>query len=187
MTTTRSVAEARLLFDGTDAEILLVLDNLEHEWVDEIWSKTRTLAAQGDFDAARACLDGLERSKSAERLFLHQLGLRALQVGRMDRIYVHGLSMPDVICYLPPEQLLNKPVPWERVLESWRRDSAPEEPKDLKKWLKANHFLPTEEAQLNAAVESAAVAAHRGSLPLHRDLVDLGLRIQGLGSGFREP
>lgn len=184
---TRSVAEARLLFDGTDAEILLVLDNLEHEWVDEIWSKTRTLAAQGDFDAARACLDGLERSKSAERLFLHQLGLRALQVGRMDRIYVHGLSMPDVICYLPPEQLLNKPVPWERLLESWRRDAAPEEPKDLKKWLKTNHFLPTEEDQLNAAVESAAVAAHRGSLPLHPDLVGLGLRIQGLGSGLLEP
>jgi AAA domain, putative AbiEii toxin, Type IV TA system len=183
---TRSVAEARLLFDGTDADILLVLDNLEHEWVDEIWSKTRTLAAQGDFDAARACLDGLERSKSAERLFLHQLGLRALQVGRMDRIYVHGLSMPDVICYLPPDQLLNEPVPWERMIERWRRDAAPEHPKDLKKWLKTNHLLPTEEDQLNAAVESAAVAAHRGSLPLHADLVGLGLRIQRLGSGMRE-
>jgi ABC-type transport system involved in cytochrome c biogenesis ATPase subunit len=184
---TRSVAEARLLFDGTDAEILLVLDNLEHQWVHEIWSKTRALATQGEFDAARVSLDGLERSKSAERLFLHQLGLRALEVGRMDRIHIHGLSMPDVICYLPPEQLLNKPTPWERVIARWRKDAAPEEAKDLKKWLKTNHLLPTEADRLNAAVESAAVAAHRDSLPLHPDLVGLGLRIQSLGSGLSEP
>ena len=183
---TRSVAEARLLFDGTDADVLLVLDNLDHQQVHEIWSETTSLAAQGDFDAARVRLDGLQRSKSAERLFLHQLGLRALEVGRIDRIHIHGLSLPDVICYLPPEELLNKPTPWERLIDSWRRDASPEQPKDLKKWLKTNHLLPVEPELLDAAVERAAVAARRGSLPLHPDLVGLGLRIQSLGSGLHE-
>ena len=177
-----SLADARLLFDGTDAQVLLVLDNLNHGQVHEIWTRTTTLAATGDFEGAKACLDELRHSKSSETLFLHQLGLRALEVGRMDRIHIHGLSLPDVICYLPPDTLLTKAKPWSKLISSWQRDSAPKPPTNLKGWLKTNHHLPSDQEQIDDAVQNAAVAAHRDGLPVHSDLVQLGLHIQDLGS-----
>jgi ABC-type transport system involved in cytochrome c biogenesis ATPase subunit len=183
-----SLADARLLFDGTDAQILVVLDNLEHHEVDEVWMRTTALAADGDLDGARACLDELRLSKSSERLFLHQLGLRALEVGRMDRIHIHGLNEPDVICYLPPELLLHKAKPWSELIGSWQRDSGLKPPTNLKKWLRTNHYLPSDQAEIDAAVQNAAVTSHRDGLLVHPDLVELGLRIEDLGSssGFQE-
>lgn len=177
-----SLPDARLLFDGTDAQVLLVLDNLKHQEVNEIWTRTTTLAATGDFEGARACLDGLKHSKSSELLYLHQLGLRALDAGRMDRIHVHGLSLPDVICYLPPELLLTEAKPWSKLIGSWQRDSASKPPTNLKQWLKTNHYLPSDPEQIDAAVLSATVKAYRDGLPVHSDLVELGLHFQNLGS-----
>lgn len=177
-----SLADARLLFDGTDAQVLLVLDNLNHQQVHEIWTRTTTLAATGDLEGARASLDDLRDSKSSETLFLHQLGLRALEVGRMDRIHIHGLGLPDVICYLPPDLLLAEAKPWSKLISSWKRDSANKPPTDLKQWLKTNHLLPDDQEQIDAAVQNAAVAAHRDGRHVPSDLMELGLHILDLGS-----
>lgn len=87
--------------------------------------------------------------KSSERLFLHRLGVRALEDGRMDRIHVHGLSQPDVICYLPPGLLLQKPGEWPDLIRRWKKDAAPKQAENLKKWLVANHYLPSDRSELD--------------------------------------
>lgn len=176
----RSLADARLLFDGTDAQILLVLDNLEQEEVNDVWARTASLAAEGRTEDARTSLEALDRGRSSERLFLHQFGIRALEVGRMDRIHIHGLSMPDVICYLPPSLLLQKSGTWPDLLVRWSREAAPAAPQNLKGWLKRNHYLPKDNKAVDDLIEDAAFEARRMAAPVHPDLVDLGLHIQQL-------
>ena len=178
----RSVAEARLIFDGTDSQVLLVLDNIEHRRVNEIWQRTASLAADGLIAEARACLEALDRRKSTEQLFLHQFGLRALEVGRMDRIHIHGLSMPDVICYLPTSLLLSKKGTWPDLLRSWEKDAAPNDPQNLKKWLVTNHYLPNDPKEVDRLIEDAAFTTRRAGDPIHGDLVALALHIQELGA-----
>lgn len=181
----RSMADARLLFEGTDAPVLVVLDNLQHDQVHAVWTQTTALAKEGRLDDARACLEGLDRQKSSERLFLHQLGVRALEVGRMDRIHVHGLSQPDVICYLPTGLLLQKPGEWPDLIRRWKKDAAPKQAENLKKWLVANHYLPSDRSELDRRIEHAAFQARRAGAPVHPDLVGLGLDIQSLGASAR--
>ena len=70
----------------------------------------------------------------------------------------------------------------ERLLASWQRDSGAKPPTNLKKWLKTNHYLPTDQAEIDADVENAAAMACRDGLSVKSDLVGLGLHIQDLGS-----
>jgi hypothetical protein len=158
------------------------LDNLQHAQVRDLWTRTADLAAEGRLADARECLDGLDRHKSSERLFLHQLGTRAVEVGRMDRIHVHGLSQPDVICYLPPELLLQRSAEWPGLIRRWKKDAAPKQAENLKGWLRANHYLPSDPGELDSLVEDTAFQTRRTGVPVHPDLVALGLEIQSLGA-----
>ena len=176
----RSLAEPALMINATDAEILVVLDELKSAVVNPLWAEIKELSAAGLFDESRNAIDGLRRHKGDSFLFLHQFAFRALQSGCLDRVHVHGLSLPDVICYLPEQEVLLKPDPWDSIIEQWRHDAAPEPASNIKKWLKARGALPGDEKELDQLVVEAAHRTAQAGLPLHPDMVELALRIQRL-------
>src|SRR4051794_37091247 len=53
----KSLAEPALIINATDAEILVVLDELQSSRVDPLWTEIKHSVAAGDFDAARKAID----------------------------------------------------------------------------------------------------------------------------------
>lgn len=186
----RSLAEARLLMDGTDAEILVVLDDLDDlDDLDasvavEVAEQIDQAAKASDTDELRSALEDLRRrgQKNDSLLFLHQFFARAAFLGDVGRVHIHGLSLPDVVCYLDPETVLQDPQPWDTLLDRWTADAAPNQPKNLKGWLRRQRLLPDDPQQVDEAVEQAALRMADEGRPLHPDLVSLGLRIAELGA-----
>lgn len=178
----KSLAEPALIINATDAEILVVLDELQSSVVDPLWTEIRRSAAAGDFDAARTAIDALRQHHDDSFLFLHQFALRALESSCLDRVHVHGLSLPDVICYLPEDELLLKPEPWTSLISRWRSDAAAKNKKasNIKKWLKQDGALTTDEKQLDQLVVDVAHRTAQAGQPIHEDLAQLGIRIREL-------
>lgn len=178
----KSLAEPALMINATDAEILVVLDELQSSVVDPLWSEVKRLTAIGDFDEAREAIDVLRQQDGDSFRFLHQFAFRALESGCLDRVHVHGLSLPDVICYLPENELLLTPEHWDSLIHDWRSGAAPKVASNIKKWLKSRGALPTDEKDLDRLVVEAAQRTARAGLPIHQDLVRLGMRIRELAS-----
>jgi hypothetical protein len=178
----RSLAEARLLFDGTDAQILVVLNDLVHAEITPIWRSIQDAGAQGSFDTAHTSIEELRGMKGDSYLFLHQFASRAPPRGRLDRVHVHGLGQPDVICYLTPELVLNRPEPWPDLIQRWTRSAAPADPKNLKGWLKKQGLLPQDQASIDASIATAATQMKVDHVPVPADLVALGLHVVELAA-----
>lgn len=183
----QSLADARFLFSGTDGPLLIVLDNL-HERAAQIWANAR-LAAGSSREEALEVLSPLLSDRKRfgdEYLFLHQLAVRAIETGRIDRIHVFGLTLPDVICYLPPEHvLLQCSESWQSLLSRWRSSFGGGVATNLKKWLTSQGLLPQDPAQVNGRVREAASRAAEDGVPLHPDLVALTLRVRELADSGR--
>lgn len=174
----RSLTEAQLLVRGTDAPILVVLDEMEATRGTDLLDAVK--AADSD-DSRREALERLRTTKGDSYLFLHQFAQAADQLGALDRVSVHGLSLPDIICYLPVDLMLGTGAPpWESLIKRWRSSAGDMRATNLKGWLKKQKLLPQNSSELDEAVRRAADHARRENRPVHKDLVDLGLRIMDL-------
>lgn len=180
------LTEARLLIDITDAEILVVLDNLENKAVQDIWDRAAKQAASGDLSAARVTATELRTgTKSAESKYLHQLLTRALESNCTERIHIFGLGMPDIICYLPEVALLTRHnKQWNVLLDEWLADPDPKvRGINIKKWLRGRNLLPKIDGQLEELIEDVAVRAARSGIhQRHDDLNSLALEIERLST-----
>lgn len=101
--------------------------------------------------------------------------------GGLERIHVHGMSLPDAICYLPSRLLLSTEASWDELIAQWRADAAPKEPSNLEKWLRERKLLPPDPRALDALIEDVASQARRRNEHLHPNLVALGVRVLDLG------
>lgn len=182
----RTVAEAELLFNGTSAPVLVVLDNLGAN-VEQAWLAARDHTAAGDLDAARKTLHELRRLGTGEAKWVSELGLAALQVARLDRIRIFGMCEPDAVCYLPAERLLRDGHSWGECLDAYTaavpdvRSGPP-----LKKWLVDNrHATSFSDDAIRDAVRALGKAVRAGQ-PLHPDLQNLQSTIREL-TGLPQP
>ncbi len=116
-----------------------------------------------------------------EASWLRNLATHALANGMFNRIHVHGLHEPDVICYLPPHFFVDGAASWEPLLDDWRRTYAPATPQDLKGWLRENRGARISKK----TIERATQALHDGGAALSADLTSLGLRIRELSTWAR--
>lgn len=181
----QSLADARFLFGGTDAHLLVVLDNLS-SGVQATWEAAASAHQRGFPDQAIEILKPLleeRKQRGDEYLFLHQLALRAIETNRIDRIRVFGLSRPDIICYLPPDLLLSDcQLSWDDLLERWRASFGEAPASNLKGWLKAEGLLPTDPNEIDRRIRDVSARVARAHNPMHADLVALAARIVELGS-----
>lgn len=181
----KSLADARLVVDGTDAPVLVVLDDLDAEIGSAALARVKSASLGSDAAALRESLEDLHKlgKTNDSLLFLHQFASRAAEIGSLERVSVHGLSLPDVICYLDPDTLLNEPRPWTELIDRWTAEAAPGAARNIKKWLGGKKLLPQSGQEINERVERAALQMHTEGRALHHDLVGLGLRIRELSLG----
>jgi hypothetical protein len=165
-----SVVSARLLWDYTDPQVCVVMDNLARERLEPIWREAVDLAAEGKINAAKARLRELEGLPGGEPKWLRELLARSIDLGTFRRLHALPLTMPDVICYLPPDAL-GLPGTWDELLAEWR-DGSPR-PNDLKGWLDKRHNIKVGLGRIRRAVKFAVAT---------REIQDLGLEIQGIST-----
>ncbi|WP_168929659.1 ATP-binding protein [Nocardioides sp. GY 10127] len=178
-----SLADARLVIDGTDAPVLIVLDDLDREQGNDALAQIALAARDDDPVTLRRALEEVRQlgRTNDSMLFLHQFASRAERLGRLDRVRVHGLSLPDVICYLDPDTILSSPRPWPDLIDQWHGEAGPDGPRNIKKWLTRRKLLPQDPKQIDEAVAQAVLTMQVEGRPLHPDLVALGSRIEELG------
>lgn len=163
----KSFAESELLWHGTDAPFLIILDSAGP--ATDAWASARKLFEKGDFDAVRFILERLADSKQQEQKWLAAFGRVALENMQLNRVSVFGLSEPDIICYLPFDTISSRGGSWTEILDAWRRSASDGRPTNLKRWLHKNRYTSQEisvEDVERATTEAAArIRLHQEELP----------------------
>ncbi|MHA7142856.1 AAA family ATPase [Arthrobacter sp. Sr33] len=171
----RSLVESKILFDATDSIFLIVLDNLKMEKVGRAWREAEVAVENNNPRAAKAALRNLEYPGSGgESKWLRALGDRAVELGRLSRIKVCGLSERDIICYLPVDMVVPGQGSWTQLeAEFERAREFGAENRDFKEYL-------IRKKSASISVRSLTAAAGEVDIP-HREIQDLGLFIRSLG------
>lgn len=173
-----SLAEAEFLFLASDAAMIVVLDNTSHDLSSSFWKKIQEKVARGEIGIAHELASELKNQLStSEGRYIYQLIMLAIENDCMNRIHLFGLGQPDVICYLEAIDLLQRGAPdWATLTDRWRHEADPKRgPENIKKWLAKNSLLSSVPAEVNLAIETAAlVLRHKievgaGSLPADFD------------------
>ncbi|NIL91354.1 hypothetical protein RhoFasSB10_03697 [Rhodococcus fascians] len=173
----KSLAEARFIFLGTQAKILVVVDNIENTGLIALWSNIVEAAKQGDLDLARRAAATLSSQKTDEAVYLGELASAALEIGNIDRIEVHGLAAPDIICYLPEREIFGaNRQSWTELIADWTR-TMNNRPTNIKGFLKKRKLLPQDPLEVDQLIEKATRAASRNIEFIQPDIVKLGERI----------
>jgi hypothetical protein len=145
--------ESRVLFDSTDAHLFAILDHVEPEELNAVWSQLRALADGRPDAAVEQLLDRLD-VRSDEMSWLTEWLSRALTSGRDKRVTPYALRQRDIIEYLPAHVLVRGASDWPSLRQEHERAlHAGARQKDFKKWLSA-----AKKARFDpATVESAAM------------------------------
>jgi len=118
----KDVFDSQVLFDFSDAHVVALLDNMDADHVDDLWSRARNLSAVGQVDEAGVLVrEQLPRKGSGENRFLAQFLTRALEEGEHERVGAWGLAKEDIILYLPPTPFGIKRT-WDEALKDYDSD-----------------------------------------------------------------
>ena len=141
------VVDSRLIFDYSDARVLVVIDNIDRH-VLAIWERAIEAAHSDSPSAARTILEELKRD--GEPGFIRNFGIRSAELGRTDRIDLYGLSKPDILEYLPPKSLMPRAsdLHWDQL----RSRSGAKSGTAFKTWLRENYGFSGDDSVLENAV-----------------------------------
>ncbi len=115
------VLDAQLLLRATQARVLVILDNTRDE-LREAWDQVRQLPAHDALRHLKRTQSSLLANGliSSEEKALFELLTEAVRTEHADRLDIHGLSEPDIICYIPLDRLGGRPgQTWEDVKRTW--------------------------------------------------------------------
>ena len=167
-----SLANAGLLWDFTDAVIVIVVDNIARATIAPVWDKVQKLVANGRHEAAVRALVPLGKIPGAEARWMQNLLTRAIRARRAHRIRLETLSAPDVICYLPAEEFVPGKT-WEELLAEWRLSFGDREATNIKAFLTSRYDVAFSTERIARAVLKAKPDA---------ELRALGARIRELAA-----
>jgi ABC-type transport system involved in cytochrome c biogenesis ATPase subunit len=142
------VVGSQILFDYTDAPVLVVLDRTNGAEAQRLWAEAVSLADAGNKRAAKDVI-GLLRAGTSEGQALYEMCSKAVDTGRHSRIDVFGLTRPDIIEYLPVEAFVPAAESWTPLVDEWKRDRRG---RDFKAYL-ADIGTPVSVRRIQAAVE----------------------------------
>ena len=168
----QSLATAGLIWDFTDAAIVLVLDNIARAAIQPVWDKAQASIARGGTESAIRALVPLGKMPGAEARWLQNLLTRAIRARRAHRIRLETLSAPDVICYLPADEFVPGAT-WDQLLAEWRASFNGREATNLKAFLTQRHGVQFTTSQIARIAATAKPDA---------ELQALGARIRELGA-----
>ena len=170
----RSIADARILFDATEAAVVFVIDNVNGPKALQIWDSATGLYLEGKHKQARAALaDLLRQGSGGELVWLHALGERAIDARVLHRIHPVGLSQRDILCYLPASCFLPDEATWTQLEADFDNARAAGVTKDdFKSWLRKARGGSFSREDVHRAAEAA------DEIPA--EFVDLALKVQEL-------
>lgn len=117
----------------SDARIRIVLDRIGASAM-KAWTGAQEAFVKGDHPSAMRALNQLAEKRDRESQWLAEAGMAALRRGTLDRIDVVGLRLPDIIQYLPVEDLVPGATAWDPLVREWR--AAPSPKPDFKQWIR---------------------------------------------------
>ncbi|MGQ0631893.1 MAG: ATP-dependent nuclease [Sporichthyaceae bacterium] len=172
-----SLATAGLIWDFTDAAIVIVVDNVARATIAPVWEKVQASLARGGTESAIRALVPLGKLPGAEARWLQNLLTKAIKAHRAPRIRLETLSAPDVICYLPAEEFVPGAT-WDELLTEWRESFNGAEPTNLKAFLTNRHKVAFTTSQIARIAVGAKADA---------ELQAFGARIRALSVGGSWP
>jgi energy-coupling factor transporter ATP-binding protein EcfA2 len=162
-----SLVTAGILWDFTEADVVIVLDGLRAEELRPMWQSAQNHRQMGNPDAAIRVLAPLTHMEGGEARWLHTLLAKAIQSGQPERLFLETLSEPDIICYLPPEAFVPGKS-WEEMKHAWKA-AAKGTATDLKGFLRRRYGARISTKRIQRAAQGAPASA---------EIQRLGLRIQ---------
>ncbi|MDH3010061.1 AAA family ATPase [Gordonia alkanivorans] len=181
-----ALPEARLMIDTNQAPILVVMDHLRADAIGGAWERIKGHAEAGRFeDALRVVERDLKVGGGKSELsYLRQLARTSIENHNTSRLYIHGLSRPDVICYLPEEFILTqnpRKKNWHQLIDEWENNPSPTVRKrSIKEFLTGRNLFPKDPQERNISIENAAIMAAKNGMTPHQDLIGLAIRIKEL-------
>jgi predicted ATP-dependent endonuclease of OLD family len=153
-----NATDGSFIFRFTDASVLYLTDNDNHQRVSNIWK--RALAAQPD-QQLDIVAEFASHRETAEGQLLKDFTALALNFAARHRIDFASLPAEDILDYLPVQAFVPKATSWEQLRKQWGR------PKNgnFKKWLNNTHGSVIDNGTITNAVESLDAIPH--------DLVEL--------------
>lgn len=169
-----SLLDAQFLLRFSDAHFLVVIDNVDPDFVRGAWQDAqeiyrRTRDADAPWELLKAAFPG---RKSSENRFLRELMLSAIVQDQAHRLGFQTLAQPDVICYLPVSSFTSKAATWHDVLTAHAHQGGG---KSLKSWLGETHGSTFEDDDIRSAARALDVVPD--------DLVLLAAAIQAYAEG----
>jgi hypothetical protein len=170
----RSIADARILFDATDAAVVFVIDNVNGPEALVIWENATQRYLSGKRKDARTALAGLSRLGSGgEVVWLQALGERAIDANVLHRIRPIGLLERDILCYLPVSKFVPGQVTWTQLESDYDKARAAGLTRDnFKSWLKTARGARFSREKVEEAAKSV------DNLP--QEFTDLSFAVQEL-------
>lgn len=170
----RSIADARILFDATDAAVVFVIDNVNGPEALKIWDNATGRYLEGKRKEARAALAGLSRLGSGgEVVWLQALGERAIDAHVLHRIRPIGLLERDILCYLPVTKFVPGQVTWKQLESDYDKARAAGVTRDnFKSWLKTTRGAKFTREHVQDAAKSMDDLPH--------EFTDLSVTVQSL-------
>jgi AAA domain, putative AbiEii toxin, Type IV TA system len=136
-----SAVDATVLLDFTDARMVVALDKLRNDEISPAWDAVRMGFGADGVEAALVLLDSLfpkRKKKEAEDKYLYDLFRRAIEEGVAERIEVFGFSKPDILDYLPIEDLVPSAhrhgKSWDDLHDEHERDQSAAGKANFKTW-----------------------------------------------------
>lgn len=132
------------LFKFTRAHVVGLVDNLQHQAVQESWDKARELRSTTSEQAAVDHINRTLNSPSGKRGSQDEVGfirswlVKALESELDSRLSPHALAQKDILDYLPVKSFVPTATSWNELWEQFAeaRKTRPEKtPKQFKKWL----------------------------------------------------
>lgn len=178
----RAAAEGRLLFDFTEAHVVVLLDNTNAKSARETWELAcqswRNSTGENSDSRKQAVLqivDRMHRSRDdTEGKALKEFCNAAIFNERFDRVRIAGLSKPDIQEYFDSHHFAGKKSPaatFQELRRQWEDAGGSGRLGQHKRWLTTVHGFKFTRTNFRSAVEAAAP---------HADFQDLYLQVDEL-------
>jgi energy-coupling factor transporter ATP-binding protein EcfA2 len=178
----KSVPDAHLIVDHTDAALLVVVDNVRQGRILPLIEEAiATQREHGKRRATRVLVDGKEaRDLEPEERLLLEMFQRALERDVIDRLTFVGLSVGDVIELLPVHTLVPSPPTdgWVGLRQQWE-DAGGHRAGNFKSWLSDTHQARVSTSTIRAA------AKRMDAIPEDLDRVRTACLVLGPAPGLR--
>jgi energy-coupling factor transporter ATP-binding protein EcfA2 len=112
------LVDSRVLFDFTDASVLVVLDNVDAALAGTCWERARDQASRGDTRSAVAELSPLQQA-TREMRWMYDFARRAIESKQEERIGLFGFAQKDILEYLPVTEFVPDANSWEELINQW--------------------------------------------------------------------